>query len=194
MNNFGMSSPGITWLWDVAACVGSQRRCFSTPGPAPHPGQASWGTGARAVGSAFAAVVSVAVCQQLQEDRAGGQLRGLHGAELQVSRGLLGPKGPWWTPRGWEVPASGARPPQASPLSAGTGTPVSLCVSGCTSCCWPCARWTWAWSRSCCSGDSGRGCRATASPWLPTAPLCLPSSQASRRWRPKTLRGCGGEH
>lgn len=34
--------------------------------------------------------VSVAVCKQLSEDRVGGQLRGLHGAKLQVCWGLPG--------------------------------------------------------------------------------------------------------
>ena len=38
------------------------------------------------------AVVSLAVCQQLSRDRVGVQLRGLHGAELLVSEGLLGVK------------------------------------------------------------------------------------------------------
>lgn len=44
------------------------------------------------VGLTFVAVVSVAVCQQLSRDRVGVQLRGLHGAELLVSEGLLGVK------------------------------------------------------------------------------------------------------
>lgn len=52
------------------------------------------------------AAVSVAVCRQLQEDRAGGALRGLHGAELPVS-GASAAAGPGGH-RGWAVPARGA--------------------------------------------------------------------------------------
>lgn len=96
------------------------------------------GTAAQPVALARAAVVSVAVCEQLSGDRVGGQLCGLHRAKLQVGQGLLSGEG---TPVDTqEVPEDSSRSPpspKASLLPAGMGIPASSCISGCTSCCKP---------------------------------------------------------
>lgn len=70
------------------------------------------GTGAYSVASACTAVVSVAVCEQLPEDRVGGPLCGLHRARLQVSQGLLRVKQAWWTPKRFQKIPAGALPLQ----------------------------------------------------------------------------------
>lgn len=185
----------FTRLGGDAVCVGPGRGCVSAPPAAPRRERSPRGTRAHAAAPTRLRL-SVAVRTELLEDRAGGQLRGLHGAGVQVRRGLRGGEGAWVHPRAARDPRGPGRatlPPRASLPPAGTATPVSWCVSGCTSCCGPCGRWTWAWSGSFCSRGCERGCKATASPWPPTAPSCLPHSQASRPWRPQTSAGaCGG--